>query len=139
MSEIIKNDAYNRNVSIDWEEESLLREAEQIALLNEPRCELSEEDKKLIKKEGYLCLRMTRYLQRLLCGDDLVLVNSEEIKWIVTISEHPDPENYMKPDFFLIKRGLQVDHPETGSPVLCNFRKLPENMDVSYSFGKPCD
>ena len=112
----------------------VLSQPEHEALLTKPCIKPTPAVKKTLKKEGYLCMRMTRYLQRLFDDKDLLLVNSEEYKWIVTFSKHPD--NFMKPDFFLIKKGLQIDLGETGSETLVKLRKLPENSDVKYSFGK---
>ncbi len=116
---------------------AVLSVAEQSALWSLPASQqLSEEDKKAADKEGYLCMRMTRYLNQVFADDhgDLVLINSEEVKWIVTISEHPD--NDMKREFFVVRRRLQTTCPESGSKALRKFRKLSENNDVSYIFGK---
>lgn len=137
MSALRRKHAYRLFVPSAGEVESVLSVIEQRALLSTPTIKLSKIEKKATKKEGYLCLKMTRYLIRLFYDEDLLLVNSEEHKWIVTVSEHP--ENFMKPDFFLIKKGLQCDYPETGSKALQKFRKLPENSDVRYSFGKLSD
>lgn len=114
----------------------VLSPAEQEALWDEPSCEHTEAVMRASKIEAYLCIKMTRYLQRLFNDADVLLVNSEETKWIETLSG--DRENFQKPDFFLIRKGLQVNSSETGSPMRCMLRALPENSDVTYSFGKPC-
>ena len=80
---------------------------------------------------------MTRYLNKIFAVGDDIMVNSEELKWIVTVTEHS--ENYMKPDFFVTRRGLQSQCTETGSVELRNFRALAENVDVDYQFGKLCN
>jgi len=121
-----KNDAYTVFAPSAGDEESVLTVMEQQNLLLNP-------PEGTTITEGYLCMKMTRYLQRLFRDDNVLLVNSEENKWIVTLFEHPD--NFMKPDFFLIRKGLQADRPETGSKALRNLRKLAENSDVPYSFG----
>ena len=137
LSSLQKRNAYRMYVPSAGEVEPVLSTIEHESLLSPPSVKQTASMRIAVKEEGYLCMRMTRYLQRLFDDEDLLLVNSEDYKWIVTISEHP--ENFMKPDFFLIKKGLQFDCPESGSKALREIRKLPENSDVSYSFGKLSD
>eukprot|EP01031_Cornospumella_fuschlensis_P029631 gene29631-35767_t len=152
MAALIRKNTYSVFPPSRGKVDPVLSESEQRSLLSKPSSvKRTKSVKKAMKRESYLCMKMTRYLQRLFyCSDDnnntndssnnnLLLVNSEEYKWIVTVSEQP--KHIMKPDFFLIRRGLQSDCPESGSPCLRTFRRLPQNSDggVAYAFGKLSD
>ena len=137
LHDLKKKHRYWQNGLIPKDAQPVMSVTEQSELLALPTGRLSKSQEEFIITDEFLSLKVTRYLQRLFKKSDLILVNCEDIKWIETIYEHSD--NYMKPDFLLIKKGLQQDCPETGSRPLRALRRLPENKDVVYSFGKLSD
>jgi hypothetical protein len=66
--------------------------------------------------EHQLIAVMTSHLGNIYNHSSLVLVNSEESKWIHTTGEHP--ANYQKVDMLVIAKGLQITGKETGSALI---------------------